>query len=505
MKAWMPVPRAIGVVIALTLLTPPHAVHGSEQRIHPLTFTTQTLPGSDVPGACGFEDEWCFAAMMDVGPDGKTYVVADRGASAYSCCSESVVTLWRSRTDGTFEAPKRLPFLHPFVHLGVTNAGSDVAVDRRGWVYVSSPWENFGASSTMFVSKDRGDTWTAVPVHRYDPVHRSGGIVYSPADDALFESVNTIKSLVMTRTGLRGNPDPLEGAVAEREVTIALNDDLFETCRAGCLPPDEIAGMPVRKFPSWGGWIGRPAVAPSDGTVYQPFSYHVEGKGVAVATSTDEGLTWRYSYIPGSGRGASQHVNHPFPVASVDTAGNVYVAWSEHVAGEGTWGEVMRQVVRLAVSTDQGRSWRGPFDIGTTRSATSVLPAIQAGSDGRIAMAWYGTQEMEDASWISSSWDLVLATSTDATSATPSFDTTVVEAGVHRGPIPWHGGALGNGVTLDLDPTTGAVKALYTRLDTAGRSMLRVATQADGCDITRPGGYIGPGVPADPGTPPTKC
>lgn len=79
-----------------------------------------------------------------------------------------------------------------------------------------------------------------------------------------------------------------------------------------------------------------------------------------------------------------------FVAVDVDLAGNVYAVWSERrPSGDG--GRDGWTNSYLAVSKDQGETWSQPVKLNS-RPRTTVFPWVVAGSDGRIAVAYYGTR-----------------------------------------------------------------------------------------------------------------
>lgn len=113
----------------------------------------------------------------------------------------------------------------------------------------------------------------------------------------------------------------------------------------------------------------------------------VDAAGVLYEASTECGAQLRRS--PDGGVSWTAH-DIPFP-ASLDFAdvgvtsdGTVYVAYTD---------ESYRPM--LARSGDGGATWDGPFDVGG-EVAHAALPALVAGADGRVAVAFYGTTDTRD-------------------------------------------------------------------------------------------------------------
>lgn len=147
-----------------------------------------------------------------------------------------------------------------------------------------------------------------------------------------------------------------------------------------------------------GGLTGHGVTGP-DGSIYLP---RAGCEIPEIAVSRDEGLTWTRSII------SSQHLLPPAEhevSAAVDEAGNVYAAWVDH--DYRAW---------LAISTDQGTSWRPPLSILPPGIPQASFITIAAGAEGRLAMAFHGTQWARHPSIMvgDERWDAYIVVATDA-------------------------------------------------------------------------------------------
>jgi hypothetical protein len=94
--------------------------------------------------------------------------------------------------------------------------------------------------------------------------------------------------------------------------------------------------------------------------------------------------------------GASTKTGGDFPTMAIDKAGNLYAVWEQApVSGAVLTGDV---VLKFAYSTDQGNTWSAPITIDTSGSPVGTLRMnvfawINAGDDGRVNIAWYGTPD----------------------------------------------------------------------------------------------------------------
>src|SRR2546423_618395 len=102
--------------------------------------------------------------------------------------------------------------------------------------------------------------------------------------------------------------------------------------------------------------------------------------GIMVAISHDEAASWTYSTVPTGDAGNGAGFVGGVPMA-VDDAGTLYVVWP------GT-----DKHVRLAVSRDQGKTWKGPIMAGPPGvTLGSPNPQIAARAPGHIATVSYGS------------------------------------------------------------------------------------------------------------------
>jgi hypothetical protein len=147
------------------------------------------------------------------------------------------------------------------------------------------------------------------------------------------------------------------------------------------------------------------------------------GNEVRLAISNDGGATnpWR-NFLVAEAEGDPSSL---FPVVAQDHAGNLYVAWIE----AGSYNAF------YAYSTDRGRTWSQKIQVNRDQVNTTVMPWIDAGDAGRIAISFYGT-EVEGNPEVGSfrgPWDVYVNTSLDALQPNPPISQT--KATTH--PIHW--------------------------------------------------------------------
>jgi hypothetical protein len=116
-------------------------------------------------------------------------------------------------------------------------------------------------------------------------------------------------------------------------------------------------------------------------------------------------------------------VANVFPVLSIDKVGNLYVVWSSSA-----------QAIFMATSTDRGQTWSVPKRVSpTTLTGTNIMPWVVAGDPGRVDVVWYRTPGANGAGAV---WDIHMAQTLDALSASPTFTLNKVnETPIHNGEI----------------------------------------------------------------------
>jgi outer membrane protein assembly factor BamB len=155
------------------------------------------------------------------------------------------------------------------------------------------------------------------------------------------------------------------------------------------------------------------------------------GSQIYMARSTDGGKTFALKLVYQNAGGAS--LQNVFPVIAVDSAGNLYLAFSDG------------RNVYLMNSKDGGASWTPPVRVNDgTGTKTAIAPWVVALAPGKVDVGWWGTS----ATWALASnadWRVYLAQSTNALANTPTFIQSAATDVMHSGPICVNGTACPSG------------------------------------------------------------
>lgn len=135
-------------------------------------------------------------------------------------------------------------------------------------------------------------------------------------------------------------------------------------------------------------------------------------KAVGALISTDNGTNWANKTIQ-----IHQSFGTPFPMAAIDDAGNVYVAWSNATptgSGEQIW---------VSMKPQNGTAFRAPVLVSTSTTGVSrFLPTIVAGGNGRVGVAYYEAPSINNET---AKWRVYYSYAADAYNATNASFTTV--------------------------------------------------------------------------------
>ncbi|MEA2517101.1 MAG: hypothetical protein QOG16_939, partial [Actinomycetota bacterium] len=137
-------------------------------------------------------------------------------------------------------------------------------------------------------------------------------------------------------------------------------------------PADDSGTEPVRDC---GGLHGHGVVG-EDGSIYLP-KEHCEQPWLSI--SRDEGLTWSHVKVADD-----TAVFGPDPSVAVDAKGNVYYVYLDEM-----------RMPYLSYSRDKGKTWSKPMMIAAPGLTETVHATLDVGKPGSVAIAYYGTNDVE--------------------------------------------------------------------------------------------------------------
>ena len=434
------------------------------------------LPAS---GDTGGTSNTCFSPCgepsLAVSPvDGTLYVSTPR--TIVVCCNTQASPVWRSDDGG---ATWSQPIFPSAPESATTGGDTELAIDKRGTVYEGELWLG---SDSIYISPDKGSTWSWSPASHDVGADREW-FVYAPGEDALYGWYDGFKGLMVVKAPLT-TPLGTNAALFFPIERVVVPECVDQAVSCPPLPVNSVAGVPVLPGDTS---PGRPTVAP-DGTLYFPFPYQVAGQGIGIASTSDGGQTYQYSYVSGAGRGVFGDTARDWPVTAVDSAGTLYAAWVED-KGDGF-------NVYYAASSDKGQTWTAPIELSKGVSKTAVFPNIVAGAPGQIAVSWYGTTRKGDnndtKAMNGAYWDVDVSQVLDATAAKPRITTTMAERSFHTGTICTQGTACTGDSRKLLDffdmklDRDGKLMVVYARDLGDSKTEIAFSRQTTGCALGAP-------------------
>ena len=333
---------------------------------------------------------------------------------------------------------------------------TDIAVDGNGTAYMA----DLGRGIPLFISKDHGATWTEKDDITATPQSES-------RDRQWIDARGPGRVVVVVAGTEHGAP---------RTVLFVQSNDSGETWSK----PRELTTHMIQIGPIV--WVDDHTLAmvyvEPLGNATTPQSSNVEGR-IHVLVSPDSGATWNDT--PFAGKipravgfvAASFAPTFIFPVIAADHAGNLYVAWSQSRSGSDAPNTDVGTTIMLARSLDRGATWSDPQAM-TPATGNSIFPALVAGEEGRVALAWLRADTPLDPNHTVGPWYLHEMETTNGAADAPKWtDVQAAAEVVHNGGVCASGGACsiadGTGDRTLLDfieiaivPTTGKTVIAYT-------------------------------------------
>lgn len=416
-------------------------------------------PGDALPPLATIPATFFVSSVGEQGPE-PSIGVDSSGAIYFQALEKTMKSSDGGRTWANVNPPTALPTtLDPYLWL-------DPVTDR---VFAN---QLYVACSYLAFTDDGGESWVTnpaacgTPANDHQKMATGPYVPGSPLDVAASGSQLVYPNVVYY--GVNGLVDSRVAMSIDGGVTFPFVAESFPAANA-----------PGNDQTQCGGGLHGNIVAGPDGTVYIPSrsgcpkadNERVLG-GPVVGVSEDNGVTWRATLV-------ADDVGTPYDDKNsdigVDTENNVYLAFP---GGDNRmW---------LATSRDHGLSWSQAV-VMTPTLGTTTMPALVAGSPGRVAAAYYAVEDPATSNWTDepgnlavpdhvpdhARWSLFVTYSLDALSESPTFHTYKV-----TGDDPIQVG----GISTNSGDSDGAERNLLdfldAQLDADGR--LHVAF-ADGC------------------------
>lgn len=249
------------------------------------------------------------------------------------------------------------------------------------------------ACSYLSFSDDEGESWTTNPLACGAPINDHQTLFSGPPVSTPMTIYDNIVYYCYNGLAYSNCTKSIDGGLT----FTATGEPAFH-------PADVDEDTPGQR--DCGGLHGHGVVG-DDGTVYLPKEHCNEGW---IAISRNEGQTWEHSHVTDM-----PVVWGPDPSVAVDDEGNIYFVFIAE----------KDRLPYLSVSTSGGDEWTKPQMIGYPGLTETVHATVDAGKPGEVAIAYYGTNEVEGPiekrKYTEATWDGFMTTTSNALSKRPLF------------------------------------------------------------------------------------
>lgn len=286
----------------------------------------------------------------------------------------------------------------------VTNHDPMMAVDpATDRVYFAGMWPALACSHLAW-SDDGGESWTergpACQIPEMDHQKLVTGPSPEDAPSVAGQAYPTVAYLCYGTANVRLHDDEYgtgaEASRAETKCGVSYDGGRTWSLRsvAAAATVDDCAGN-----------IGPPDVGP-EGTLALPVPGPFLCDSGWIAITQDTGLSWQLLEVPGG-----EALRGDDPMIRFGPEGTLWMAYTG-----------FDNRTRVIGTPDLGETWHGPIDVTPTDVNSTVFNALGVGADGRLAVAYLGTNETD--AWADhvdgdERWHLHIAAVEDASGEDP--------------------------------------------------------------------------------------
>jgi hypothetical protein len=205
----------------------------------------------------------------------------------------------------------------------------------------------------------------------------------------------------------------------------------------------------------------------------------------SVSVSTDNGLTYLVHRVDAGNNSDESDPSVAVGRGDKFPGGRVYLGWQDGTNPSAT-GYGTTSAARIAMSTDDGRTWSTPVDVSTALGIHNVqFPEVIAGDDDRAAFAWLGTKAIGDdqhngfvgADGNPAVWHMYVSMTHDGGATWTTVDTTPNDP-VQRGCVDLQGTSNKTVTDDNICSQRNLLDFNDITVDTQGRVLV---AYADGC------------------------